>query len=271
MNTNTKQAILKSDFILSFGVFLSKGNEQIRDTILRAVNTNNTSFAYMHPIDDVQLKNYYSQFIKYEVGSEEGVSFLLLDSLVKKSNEKIEAFIDDLDIGYISAESSAGEEEFEELLEKAQDKENKILLVGSDIFTHERLENILKILVLLKKYSDFEVLLLDEKYQKLLDEACEEIPEEIEELDSYNGTILYAIFGKNEDNILLGSQSFARIAKILDGDEIYINYGGQKYKRKFVLDKNLYGTISLCSFDSCDDSALTKDYVYKQVKIEKAM
>lgn len=266
-----KEIIAKSDYILTFGSFLAQDNVQIQEAIIEAIAKNEAEFVYMHPIDNVDLKVYYSQFIKYEVGSEEGVASLLLDTFVKQSNEKIQDYIGDLDIGYISAESSAGEEEFEEALEKAQGKEKKTLIIGRDILNHERKENITKILSVIKKYSDLEVIALEEEYQNILNEACNDDIEEVEELDSYNGTVLYRIYGEENTDVLVGSESFARIAKVEHEDEIYINCAGDKVKRKFVVDKDLYGTIALCAMDDEDTSALSQGYRYKQVKIQKAI
>lgn len=268
---NIKEIISKSDYILTFGSFLAQDNIEIQEAIIEAIAKNEAEFVYMHPIDNVDLKVYYSQLIKYEVGSEEGIASLLLDTFVKQSNEKIQEYIDDLDIGYISAESSAGEEEFEEALEKAQGKENKTLIVGRDIFSHERVENITKILAVIKKYSDFDIVALDEQFQKVLEEACDETIEDVEELDSYNGTVLYRVYGEENTGVLIGSQSFARIAKVAHNDEIYINCAGEKVKRKFIVNEDLYGTIALCAMTYDDSTTLSQGYRYKQVKIEKAV
>ena len=67
----------------------------------------------------------------------------------------------------------------------------------------------------------------------------------------------------------MGSQSFAKIAKVEDGDTISINTGAHKFQRVFNIDKNLMGTIALCSMKSDDISSLSEGYRYKQVKIEK--
>ena len=264
-----KEIIAKSDYIVTFGTFLAADNIPIQEAIIEAIAKNSAEFIYMHPIDNVDLKVYYSQFIKYEVGSEEGIASLLLDTFVKESDEKVQAYIDDLDIGYISAESSAGEEEFEEALERAGDKKSKTLIVGRDIFSHERVENITKILSVIRKYSDFTIVSLEPEFQDILNSACDESFEEIEELDSYNGTIIYRIYGEEKTDILVGSESFARIAKASNNDDIFINCAGQKVQRKFIVDKNLFGTIALCAMNNDDSSSLSQGYRYKQVKIEK--
>eukprot|EP01029_Cantina_marsupialis_P022756 TRINITY_DN5577_c0_g2_i1.p1 TRINITY_DN5577_c0_g2~~TRINITY_DN5577_c0_g2_i1.p1 ORF type:complete len:240 (+),score=70.60 TRINITY_DN5577_c0_g2_i1:72-722(+) len=212
---------------------------------------------------------YYTQFIKYEVGSEEGVASLLLDTFVKQSNEKVQSYIDDLDIGYISAESSAGEEEFEEALEKAESKKNKTLIIGKDVFTHERSENITKILSVIRKYSDLNIVALDSEYNSILNEVTDENLEEVEELHSYNGTVLYRVYGENDTSSLVGSESFARVAKVSDGDSILVNCLGEKIPKTFKVDKDLMGTVALCAVEEENSNCLANGYRYKQVKIEK--
>ena len=140
---NKIQQILNSDFIISIATFLE--DEKLRNSIQEAVINNNAKFVYMHPIDNFNLKSFYSQLIKYEVGSEEGICALLLNSFVSNSDEKIQAFLDDLDLGYISAESSAGEEEFEEAFESSLNAKVKTLIIGNDLINHERVENIVKL------------------------------------------------------------------------------------------------------------------------------
>lgn len=264
-----KEIIAKSDYIITFGSFLAQDNVQIQDAIIEAIAKNTAEFVYMHPIDNINLKVYYSQFIKYEVGSEEGIASLLLDTFVKQSDEKVQNFINDLDIGYISAESSAGEEEFDEAYERGLEKSNKTLIIGRDIFSHTRVENITKILSVIKKYTDLNIVSLDPQFQSILNDASDETFEEIDELDSYNGTIIYRTYGEENTDILVGSESFARVAKIANNDDVFINCAGGKVQRKFIIDKDLYGTIALCAMNYDDSSVLSGGYRYKQVKIEK--
>lgn len=76
---NKIETILKSDFILSFGTYF-EDNQELKSSILN----NKSKFVYMFPIDNPNLKSTYSQFIKYEVGSEEGICALLLATFAKK-------------------------------------------------------------------------------------------------------------------------------------------------------------------------------------------
>ena len=70
---NKKEIISKSDFILSLGTMLSNNKEEVRNSIIESIAKTNAQFVYMHPIDNIDLKLYYTQFIKYEAGSEEGI------------------------------------------------------------------------------------------------------------------------------------------------------------------------------------------------------
>lgn len=257
------EIISKSDYIISLGSFISKDNQEVADLIIESIAKNSAEFIYMHPIDDIDLKLYYSQFVKYEVGSEEGILSLLLEYFTKNRSEELETFIDELDIGYISAESSAGEEEFEEMLEKASNKKSQTLILGRDLFTHERVENIKSMIKILEEFSDLNIVLLDDV--KLESKELEEP----EELNSYNGTVIYSYLDEESEDVVFGSESFSRVAKISNKDTILVNYKNQSVEKVFKLDKNLQGTIALCGVKSSDESFLSDGYRYKQVKIEK--
>ena len=63
---------------------------------------------------------------------------------------------------------------------------SKILIIGEDIKNHERVDNIIKLLATIKKYSDFDFLILDEDLENKIN-SCEDFDlEEIEELKSQN-------------------------------------------------------------------------------------
>ena len=262
-----KEIILKSDFILSFGSKFACDKDSIKSSIIEAIKKNSAIFTYMHPIDNVELKDYYKQFIKYEVGSEEGICTLLLDTFVKECDEKTRAFINNLDLGYISAESSAGEEEFEESYENYKNSKNKVLIVGDDLVGHEKIENIIKLLALIKKYTSFEILVLNEDLENKINSCTSFDLEEIEELKSFNGTLIYKLVDEKNNDELIASKTFANIAKVANNDEIYIAFNKEKIKRTLKIDENLYGTIAILKTKNSDD--IFNGYKYKQVKIEK--
>ena len=262
-----RELISKSDFIISFGSMLADNKEDIRNSIIESIAKTNAKFTYMHPIDNIDLKLYYTQFIKYEVGSEEGICALLMDTFIKECDEKTRKFINDLDLGYISGESSAGEEEFEESYSNYLEAKNKLLIIGDDLIEHEKIENIIKLLALIKKYTNFELIVLNEDLGNKINLCTNFDLEEIEELKSFNGTLVYKLIDENQNDELIASKTFANIAKVANGDEIYINSKDEKIKRTLKVDETLNGTIAILKVKNSDD--IFNGYRYKQVKIEK--
>ncbi len=258
---NKIEQILKSDFIISIATFLE--DEKLNDSIKKAVKDNGAKFVYMHPIDNADLKSFYSQLIKYEVGSEEAISALLLNSFASNSDEKTKTFLDDLDLGYISAESSAGEEEFEEAFENSLNSKIKTLIIGDDLVNHERVENIVKLLAIIKKYSDFNLVILNENLEEKINSCTNFDLEEIKDLKSFNGTLVYKLDGNCDE--LIVSQTFANIAKVSNTNEVFIISKDEKIKKVLKIDENLHGTIAILK----TNEDIFSSYRYKQVKIEK--
>ena len=262
-----RELIAKSDFIISIGSMLADNKEDIRNNVIESIAKTDAKFTYMHPIDNIDLKLYYTQFIKYEVGSEEGICALLMDTFIKECDEKTRKFINDLDLGYISGESSAGEEEFEESYSNYLEAKNKLLIIGDDLIEHEKIENIIKLLALIKKYTNFELIVLNEDLGNKINLCTNFDLEEIEELKSFNGTLVYKLIDENQNDELIASKTFANIAKVANGDEIYINSKDEKIKRTLKVDETLNGTIAILKVKNIDD--VFNGYRYKQVKIEK--
>jgi NADH-quinone oxidoreductase subunit G len=127
-----------------------------------AVKRNKGKVIYMHPIEDLEIKNLVTQYVKYEAGSEEGVIAMLLELLLKDAEvpSEVESFLEDLDIGYLSGESSVSEEELDKMKLAFWKRKKFTLVVGSDIFNHSRVENIAKMVALIEKYSNFELLVI---------------------------------------------------------------------------------------------------------------
>lgn len=265
---NKKELISKSDFIFSLGTMLSNNKEEVRNSIIESIAKTNAQFVYMHPIDNIDLKLYYTQFIKYEAGSEEGILALILDAFVKESTSDIQKYIDDLDLGYISAESSAGEEEFEEAYENSKESQFKTLIIGDDLIEHPRVENIVKLLSIIKKYTDFNLIVLDNDFEEKID-SCDNFDlEEVEDLKSFDGTVVYRLIEDESTEDLIVSASFSRIAKVANKDEVYLNYKTSKVKKSIKVDEKLHGTIAIAKITDSNEEIFT-NYRYKQVKIEK--
>ena len=97
---------------------------------------------------------------------------------------------------------------------------------------------------------------------------------EIYGIDKYNlrenlllSFMINELIDENQNDELIASKTFANIAKVANGDEIYINSKDEKIKRTLKVDETLNGTIAILKVKNIDD--VFNGYRYKQVKIEK--
>jgi len=158
--SGTKEDIENSDAIIMLGTRIARDNPGVKYSVNIATKNKGAEFIYMHPIDDTSLQNKYTQFIKYEAGSEDAVIALLSDFLIQNIPEQYEEYFDELDIGYLSGESSVGEEELELVAKKLTRRKNKTLLIGEDVYAHQNAENIAKFVGLIDRFTDFNVVLI---------------------------------------------------------------------------------------------------------------
>lgn len=214
------------------------------------------SFSYLSPFE-CENKN-IDFFGKYEVGSEDGVLALILNFCALKSDEKLEAFLDELDIGYISAECNIGEEEIEELALHVKGKSG-YLYICEDLEFHERVENIAKLLSMCEYYCGFSIIY--EKLQNDINQNNLIIADEIEELKSFDGAVVYFVDGNEK---LYGSKQFALSNRLQDKDEVLVKTKNHEFKREFVLKTNLKGTIGLLESEKKEDT-----YAYEVSKITR--
>lgn len=157
----TLKELRESDYAISLGCAISNDNPMIRFALSQAVNNKKAYVSVMHPIEDESIRNIVSQYVKYEVGSEEGLLALLCDEFIADEyRENFSEFLDSLDKGYICGESSVGEEEFDKLVKHKKRKKTASLILGADLYAHPQAENIAKMAGLLERYSDFSVMIV---------------------------------------------------------------------------------------------------------------
>ncbi len=156
------RTIAKSDLVITLGVRLSSDNPMVRFFVAEAAQKKNARVIEMHPMEDYTLQNIVKEFIRYEVGSEEGVLAILTKALLQEQElpKELKDYFNDLDEGYISAECNVGEEEIEKIANFAKALKNKTLILGEDLYTHKEAKNIALLAGLLEKYSDFSVVII---------------------------------------------------------------------------------------------------------------
>ena len=157
----TLEELKESQAIIVLGTKINDNAPMVKYHINMASKWHHSRIAYCHPIEDSEIEHIYTQFIKYEAGSEEGVTALLVNMLLKdiELSSSTKKFLDDLDIGNLSAETNVGEEEIDFLEKSFIYKDKKSLVVGEDLYNHPKAKNIAKMVALLEKYAGFNVII----------------------------------------------------------------------------------------------------------------
>ncbi len=157
----TLDRIAQSDYAITLGCAISSDNPMIRFALAKAVNNNKAYVAAIHPVEDDSIRNIVTQYVKHEVGAEEGLMALLCETFGSdEAKEKFADFFDEIDLGYICGESSVGEEEIALLSKYMMRKKAPVLVLGADVYQHPQAANIAKMAGLLEKYSNFDVMIV---------------------------------------------------------------------------------------------------------------
>ncbi len=161
-HSGSLDAIKQSDAAIVIGSRIATDNPAVRYALTTASKHNGAKIVYAHPLEDALMQNVITQMMKYEVGTEEGVIALLAHSILKDIDldEDERAFFDELDFGYLYAETNIGEEEFSQMIKSFSRAKKRTLIIGNDLIAHERSCNIAKLAALIEKYSDFSLVIV---------------------------------------------------------------------------------------------------------------
>jgi len=148
--------------VIILGTRLYDDNPQVQYHVNMASKRHRARVVYMHPMEDSRVQEIVTQFVKYEVGTEEGVAALLCETLLRdiSLSESLREMLEDLDIGNLSAESNIGEEELAEIASACARKQHKVMVAGSDLYFNPQAALIAKLLGLLERYAGFSVMLV---------------------------------------------------------------------------------------------------------------
>jgi NADH-quinone oxidoreductase subunit G len=155
-------AIAQSDGIIVLGGRISTDNPVVRYAVTTAARHRGAKVVYMHPLEDELLQNVVTQFVKYEVGTEEGVVAMLTKTLLEDADisEENRAYFKELDEGYLCAESNVGDEEFERIAASMKRAKRKTLVIGCDVLNHKRSSNIARLCAMIETYTEFSVVVI---------------------------------------------------------------------------------------------------------------
>ncbi|MFA5455002.1 MAG: NADH-quinone oxidoreductase subunit G [Sulfurimonas sp.] len=168
-HSGSLDAIRRSDAVVVIGSRIATDNPAVRYALTTASKHNGAKILYAHPLEDVLMQNVITQMMKHEVGTEEGVLALLADAILKDADlpQEERAFFDELDFGYLYAETNIGEEELSHMMKSFMRAKKRTLIIGNDLIAHERAGNIAKLAALIEKYSDFSLVVVPREVNTL--------------------------------------------------------------------------------------------------------
>jgi hypothetical protein len=212
---------------------------------------------FMHPIR-VEGK----ECIAYEPMAEEAVIALITKHFCDgKVPDVIQEYFDEMDDGYLFSESNFDEFDLEKI------EKLKTLIIGKDILLHPRLNNIKKFLEILNYFGKIKIEGIrlervfepsDPELAEIVETEKEVLPDEVAELESFDGSVVYECDDPNvvKKNELLCSQQFVIANKI---KSLKVEVDGEiKEIKKLPELKGTFGIILNVS----------SDYPFKKVSIK---
>ena len=168
-HSGSLDAIKQSDAAIIIGSRIATDNPALRYALTTASKHNGAKIVYAHPLEDTLMQNTITQFMKYEVGTEEGVMALIANEILKDVDlsEDERSFFNDLDLGYLDAESNVGDEELSQMMKSFSRTTKKVLIIGNDLIAHNRSLNIARLAALIEKYSDFSLVVVPNEVNTL--------------------------------------------------------------------------------------------------------
>lgn len=224
--------------VVFLGTELHRDDEKANELLL------NAEFKFLlSPVEDASFED----FIKYEVGTEEGVLALLCAALYEGSGKHKQLF-DELDEGYISAESNVGEEEAEYLASWLKEKPS-VWVLGAEWESHPHAKTIAKWIGLINAILPMQVVIMGIPAQMAASKTSP-LPDSEIELESYDGTVVYACKSQDtwENEALIASSQFATAAKAKDGAQVRVQTPWGDELRRLHVKSAMKGTIALLPF-----------------------
>ncbi|OHE08564.1 MAG: ferredoxin, partial [Sulfurimonas sp. RIFCSPLOWO2_12_FULL_36_74] len=168
-HSGSLDAIKQSDAAIMIGSRIATDNPGVRYALTTASKHNGAKILYAHPMEDTLMQSVATQFMKYEVGTEEGVMALLAQTILQDADldERERAFFEELDFGYLYAETNIGEEELSHMMNSFSRAKKRVLIIGNDLIAHDRSSNIAKLAALIEKYSDFSLVVVPREVNTL--------------------------------------------------------------------------------------------------------
>lgn len=269
-----KNLLLFGGFIEEFASVLKQKGIDL-DSLESQKNPESPLYTFLlHPLNFNPYHN-LPHFL-YEVGCEEVIVALLASAFynVYEGDSELKSFVQSLDIGNLASECNLSEEELEQIAQSLA-LQKSIILLGKDLSTHKRAQNIGRILALFcKMFPLIEIIFLESTPKDSMMLQREAI-ESLEELECYDGLVAYLQQKPLVEPILEVSKQFSQVGKIQENGIIKVQFLESQKEMEAKLHHNvdLKGMVGILwipqTFDLKNDWNLNDTFCYKKVKVSK--
>ena len=160
--------VMATDFVISVGTSLRNDNPNARYAFNNVQKMNKGAGLYFHPVGDRLIPTFGKtvEMFAHKAGHEEAVLLMIIKLFADES--KLPASVkEQLDTDFVTllgGDADAFEKGFEKMMKK---KESFSLIVGEDLYFHEKAENLAKLIAVLEASSDLKVAMIPPKTNSL--------------------------------------------------------------------------------------------------------
>lgn len=174
-STDTDAIMKKADFVISVGSALRNDAPGMKYAFNNVQKLNKGAGLYFHPVGDTLIPSFGKSVeqIAHKPGFEEAALYLVLDlfadqeKLPTEVKEYIASFKEGEKNGLVEllgTDADAFTKSFEKMMNK---KENFAMMVGEDLYYHDKAENLAKLIALIEATSSIEVVMAPPKSNAL--------------------------------------------------------------------------------------------------------
>ncbi len=166
--TTDFKEVMKTDFVMSVGSSLRNDNPNARYAFNNVQKMNKGAGLYFHPVGDKIVPTFGKtvETFAHKVGHEEGALLLIIklfadqDKLPSSVKEQLDTDL----IALLGGDTAKFEKGFDKMMKK---KETFSLMVGEDLYFHEKAENLAKLIAVLEASSNVKVAMIPPKTNSL--------------------------------------------------------------------------------------------------------
>jgi len=160
--------VMATDFVMSVGTSLRNDNPNARYAFNNIQKMNKGAGLYFHPIGDTLIPTFGKniEIFNHKVGYEEGALLLIIKLFADQ--DKLPASVkEQLDVDLVSMLGGDSAKFDKSLAKMMKKKETFSLMVGEDLYFHEKAENIAKLIAIIESCSDVKVAMIPPRTNSL--------------------------------------------------------------------------------------------------------